>query len=236
MVLTCLGLLVSSGATAQTGMPGGSGDGGQGGHGHQGGPPGGSESGRPSAPRAPKSLKREKFDKAVSAMFRMADTNHDGTVTPDELQSVIDGRRDAVIRSRFARIDSNRNGSIDLDEFLAWQRSMGCAASSEAEAIGGSTYIAANLQPELGDGPDDRILARLIQPLSATVLVNANVHYRTGVTLDELIAYEHERFDANDTNHDGEISINEAREADGPAANHGPGTGDRPGGHRPPPQ
>ena len=83
---------------------------------------------------------------------------------------------------------------------------------SEADARGASDGpVSEAIEPELGNGPDDRIMERLIEPLNATVLVGANVQYRAGITLDELLAYEHNRFDAADADHDGEVSSDEAR-------------------------
>lgn len=227
-------LLLPAATLAQMGSMGGGNMGSHGGRGSQGGPPGdGQGTDRPSPPRSMKPLKRDKFDKAVASMFRSADVNGDGSVTPEELRSVIEGRRQALIRARFARIDRNRNGSIDLDEFSAWQRSLGSVASSEEQALGGDSVVSEVIEPEIGNGPDDRILALLVEPLSSIVIVNANVHYNAGITLEELLAYERQRFDAMDTNHDGEISMEEARSLrpDGRPGKEG----GRFGGGRPPP-
>lgn len=223
------GLLLHSAAAAQMG-PGGGGMGGQngpGGPGGLGGPSGAGRAGRPpGGARGPKPLKRERFDKVVTAMFKSADTNQDGTVTPDELRAVIDGRREAAIHARFARIDRNRDGRIDEAEFSGWQRSMGSGALSEAAALGGDGALVPEvIAPALGDGPDDGVLARLVEPFGATVIAAADVNYDAGVTLHELLAYERKRFDAADADHDGELTPDETRDLDQPEGRRVPGDG-----------
>lgn len=207
-------LMLAAGATAQMGPPGGGSGGGPGGGGPGGGGPGGGGRGQGAAPRPPKPLKLDKFDKVVTAMFRSADTNGDGTVTFDELRAITDSKRETLIRARFARIDHDHNGQIDLDEFTRWQRSLGSVALSETQPNDGG-IVREEIAPDIGKGDDARLLGELVEPLSATVLVNANVNYDAGVTLDELLAYERKRFDKLDANHDGEISMDEARAASG---------------------
>ena len=211
VLLVGVALLLPCAAIAQTGPGGGGPDGGRRGGG-RGGPPGGRRGAESVA--GPKPLKREKFDRVVTTMFRSADTNRDGIVTLDEFRAVIDRRLEAAIRARFARVDRNRDGRIDPDEFFAWQRGMGSVALSEASAVGadGASLIPEVIEPALGDGSDERLLARLVEPLGATVLAAANVNYDTGVTLDELLTYEHKRFDAADVNHDGELTPDETRD------------------------
>jgi Ca2+-binding EF-hand superfamily protein len=149
-------------------------------------------------------ISQEKFDKVVAAMFARADTNRDGMVTLAELQSLIDARREGVIRDRFKQIDTNHDGKIDIGEFIAWQQAMGSAAASDCSAYAGQGEIVPDaLGPELGYSDKDRALAIAIEPLSPLVITRANTHYRAGITLDDLLAYENARFTAADTNHDG---------------------------------
>ncbi|MFD1610940.1 EF-hand domain-containing protein [Sphingomonas tabacisoli] len=226
-----VGVLLCSAAGAQMGPPGGGGGGrggGQGRHGGFGGGPGGERM----APRPPKPLKRKRLDEIVTAMFRAADANHDGMVTLDELHAVIEARREAAIRARFERIDRNHDGRIDLDEFAAWQRAMGSAALSDAQSTGvRGAMVPEEIGPELGNDPEDRRLARFIEPLSAPVLVNANTNYDAGVSLEELLAYERKRFDAADANHDGELTIDELGEGFDPQGAPGRGAGAGRGGY-----
>ncbi|MBO9671777.1 MAG: EF-hand domain-containing protein, partial [Sphingobium sp.] len=141
------------------GFPGGGGRG----HGGRGGAMGRGQRGA-ERPRVMKPVKREKLDKVVTAMFKAADTNGDGLVTFEELKAVIEARRDARIKARFERIDTDHNGSISSAEFFAWQHDMGSLAASEDQPVaemGGP--ISEAILPELDE--DDMALRRLIEPL-----------------------------------------------------------------------
>ena len=207
MVLGVIGAMaLASPAAAQ--MGGGMGGGGGVGGGHAHGAPTEEEpsDSQPHAPRSPDQvfISLEKFDRAVTEMFKSADLNHDGMVTLAELQSVIDSRRDAIIRDRFRDIDTNHDGRIDLAEFTAWQADMGAVAGSQCAGYAGQAeLVPESFGPQLGNGPKDRALAVAIEPLSATMLTKANIHYRAGATLEDVLAYENARFSAADTNRDG---------------------------------
>ncbi len=144
----------------------------------------------------------ERFDKAVAAMFARADVNRDGMVTLAELESLLTARREEAIRARFHDIDTNHDGAISLAEFTAWQQDMGSAAASQCAAYA-ARLVPDTLAPELANNDRDDALADVIETLSALVITRANIHYRAGITLDDLLAYEHKRFNAVDTNHDG---------------------------------
>ncbi|MPS68649.1 MAG: calcium-binding protein [Novosphingobium sp.] len=241
-------LLLQSPALLAQGMGGGMGGGmgDMGGGGGGGGPGGGPDGGGPGGPgggkpRAPKPVTRKQYDKLVTAMFREADANRDGIVTIDELHAVVEARRETTIRSRFAAVDTDRNGSISQAEFMVWQKQMGSVASNEAGAFGDRDGpIADAILPVAGDGPEDYMLAAMIEPLNGTTIAHANTNYDAGVSLDELLAYEGRKFEAADKDQDGVLSMQELRPADrgakGPGAGEGPGQGPRfgaPGG-RPP--
>lgn len=230
-------LLVSSTVMAPMvmaqGMPGGMGGdgdmgGGMGGPGGQGGPGGGPGGGGPGgggAPRAPKPVKRKQFDKLVTGMFEVADTNHDGIVTIDEVHAVIEARREAAIRQRFEAVDTNHDGTISQPEFTAWQKQMGSVASTEGGGFGArDQQVADVILPETGKDRGDVMLANLIDPLSGTVVAKANTNYDAGVSLAELLAYEGKRFDDADKNHDGELSMDELRPRDREGRGGGPGS------------
>ncbi|CAM3240374.1 hypothetical protein SPAN111604_12735 [Sphingomonas antarctica] len=217
--LILLAALIGSAVSAQMGPGGGGGGSPGGGRGGRG--PGGFGGGMPHGEmRAPDPVKRDKFDKAVTAMFREADTNHDNVVTLDELQASIAAKRDVLIRARFQHVDRDSNGSIDFAEFAAWQAELGSVALSDEAAGGRNPRVASVIRPPLDK--NDRGLGQLIEPLGATVLLEADVNSDGNVTLAELLAYEGKRFDAADKNHDGEISFDELRalraseDADGP--------------------
>ena len=200
-------MMLASPAAAQRGG-GGMGGGGMGGGGgghmpHPDGPP--ADDG-PHVERNPEQvfISLEKFDKAVTEMFKSADLNHDGMVTLAELQSVIEQRRDAIIRDRFRDIDTNHDGHIDLAEFTAWQADMGAVATSQCAGYAGQAeLVPESFGPQLGNGPKDQALNVAIEPFSATMLTRANTHYRAGATLEDVLAYENARFNGADTNRDG---------------------------------
>ena len=207
MVLGVIGAMaLASPAAAQMGGGMGGGGMGGGGAGHMPRPDGPPADDGPHVERGPEQvfISLEKFDRAVTEMFKSADLNHDGMVTLAELQSVIDSRRDAIIRDRFRDIDTNHDGRIDLAEFTAWQADMGAVAGSQCAGYAGQAeLVPESFGPQLGNGPKDRALAVAIEPLSATMLTKANTHYRAGATLEDVLAYENARFSAADTNRDG---------------------------------
>ena len=149
---------------------------------------------------SPISLAR--FDKAVSALFARADVNHDGMITLAEFDALISARRNEAIVSRFHQIDTNHDGAVSLAEFTAWQQDMGSAAASQCTTYA-ARIVPDTLAMEPGNNDRDEALADVVEPLSDVLITRANIHYRAGITLDDLLAYEHKRFDAVDTNHDG---------------------------------
>ena len=168
-----------------------------------------------------KPISIEVFDKAVATMFARADTNRDGMITLAELEAVLDARRQEAIRDRFRQIDTNHDGVVSVTEFTVWQQEMGSAAASQCATYAGR-IVPDSLGPELHNSDRDDALADVIEPLSALTITRANTHYRVGITLDDLLAYEHKRFNAVDTNHDGFLEqfeietqrrINQARAA-----------------------
>lgn len=195
--------VISFQAVAQ-GLPGGGPPGG-------GPPPGGMSGGKPPM-RMMKPITREKLDKVVTAMFRTGDTNGDGLVTLDEFRAIIAVRREKLIRSRFEKIDGNKDGTVSFAEFLNWQRQMGSVADSEYQPVAaGAAIVAETIPPELGDDPGSLSLAVLIEPLSATTIINANTNYDAGVSLEELLTFERKRFDSADFDGDGQLTMEELR-------------------------
>lgn len=201
-------LLVNTSTLLAQGVPGGGPPGGE-------GPPGGG-SGRGKPPQPPKPAKRSEYDKLVKQMFEAADADRDGTITIAELHSVVEQQRTARIEHRFKTVDKDGNGLISRPEFVAWQQDMGSAAGQEFTAIGDRDGPIANaIKPVGGKDQDNRMLARLIEPLTGTAIARANSNFDAGVTLDELLAYEGLRFEAADKDHDGMLSIVEMQ-PDGP--------------------
>lgn len=201
------------------GMPGESG--GRGGGMRGGGMGGGRMPG--GRPRELKPIARKQIDGPVEEMFRAADVDKDGTVTIDELKSVLESQRQTVILERFRAIDTNNDRLIDQREFIAWQKGLGSVALSDealSEEVGG--IVPDSLSPHFGKSEADVALRLAIAPLNTVLLVNANTNYDKGVTLQELLDYERKRFDAADTDKDGELSSQELR-ALGPRSSAGPG-------------
>ena len=187
------------------GMGGGMGGGGMGGgRGSHGGDMGEAPSGGGDhQPRDMKPIALKTFDKAVESMFRIADANHDGIVTLAEFESVVTARRAAVIRERFHAIDANHDGRIDEAEFIAWESRKGSAAMVDDTASEFSELVPDSIGPDLGEGERNVALMIAVEPLNPVVIARANTNYNAGITLDELMTYEHLRFTKADTNQDG---------------------------------
>jgi len=216
--------VLASQALAQ-GVPPGGGGGQQPPGGGRGAPPDGQQ-----RPREAKPVKRAELDEAATATFRSADSNRDGLVTLEEVRAIFQARRDTIIRERFSRIDSDGSGAIDQAEFLAWQGRMGSAASVDGGgAPGRDAPVEEALRPELGEGMEDRMLARLIEPLSAITIVAANTNYDGGVSLEEWLTYQRKRFDGADADGDGKLTMEEMRSLM-PSAGRGGEPGGGPGG------
>jgi len=162
-------------------------------------------------PRASKPLERGDIDKAVEKMFRTADTDRDGLLALAEFNAVISARKDKVIAERFAQVDTDRNQSISTAEFAQWQRALGAVVLSDRQGLEqDDPLVAEDLPLEFSRNDDVALLTRLIEPLNATMLVAANTDYDAGASLAEILAYEHQRFDAADTNKDGWLTWDEA--------------------------
>lgn len=164
--------------------------------------------------RPGEALRRDKFDEAVGKMFASADSDRNGLLTLAELRATIEARKVAAIRGRFAGIDANRDQSLSYAEFDQWQRSLGSAALTDAAAAAASiAAVSEDIGPEPERGPGGLVLARLVAPLNATMLVSANTDYDAGASLAEIAALEGRRFEAADANTDGWVTEDELRQA-----------------------
>lgn len=159
-------------------------------------------------------IRRDRFDDSVEKMFASADTDRDGQVTLAELRAAIEARKVAAIQGRFASIDADRNQSVSFAEFDRWQRSLGSVVlSDEGAAAASNTVVSEDIRPEPIRGPGGPVLARLVVPLNATMLVAANTDHDGGASLAEVAAYEGKRFEAVDSNDDGWVTDGELRQA-----------------------
>ena len=64
-------------------------------------------------------MSRTDLQAALEQRFDAADSNRDGTLTPDERTANAKTRREAGRERMFARLDTDRNGSISKEEFDA---------------------------------------------------------------------------------------------------------------------
>ena len=160
-------------------------------------------------------VKRSRFDEAVEKMFASGDTDRSGLITLAELRAVIEARKDESIRGRFANIDTDRNQAVSFAEFNQWQRSLGSVVLSDegAAAASNNTLVSEDIRPAPERGPGGQVLARLVVPLNATMLVSANADHDGGASLAEVVAYEGNRFDTVDSNDDGWVTDEELRQA-----------------------
>jgi len=147
-------------------------------------------------------------------MFASGDSDRNGLLTLAELRAAIEARKDAAIRSRFAGVDADRNQAVSFAEFNQWQRSLGSVVlSEEGAAAASNTVVSEDIRPEPVRGRGGLVLARLVAPLNATMLVAANADHDGGASLAEVAAYEGKRFEAADANSDGWVTDDELRQA-----------------------
>lgn len=148
-------------------------------------------------------VRRERFDEAVGKMFAAADADRNGLIALSELRAVIEQRKVAAIRARFAAVDADRNDALSFAEFDRWQRSLGSVVlSDDGAAAASNTVVAEDVGPPPERGPGAMVLARLVIPLNATMLVAANTDHDGGASLAEIAAFEGRHFETVDTNDD----------------------------------
>lgn len=165
--------------------------------------------------RPGEAIRRDRFDQAVEKMFASADTDRNGLLTLAELRATIESRKVAAIRSRFASIDADRNQAVSFAEFNQWQRSLGSVVmSEEGAAVASNTLVSEDVGPEPERGQGAMVLARLVVPLNATMLVAANTNHDGGASLGEVAAFEGKHFEAADANEDGWVTEEEMQQAE----------------------
>lgn len=163
----------------------------------------------PGPPPGAKPLRRDQFDEVVARLFAAGDGNRDGTITLAEFNAAIAARRERAIRERFAAIDGDRNQALSYAEFSQWQNAMGSTVLADGVAAGGGALVAEEITIGFGDGDRDQIAERVIEPLTATALVEANEDYDSGVSLAELVAWEGRAFARFDDNSDNFVTFAE---------------------------
>lgn len=209
LLLGLSALLLVTPAAAQQGPPGGR-EGREGGMGR-----GRHQEGGPPRMRAIEPVGRERFDRIVTDMFRAADSDRDGLVTIGEVRAITAARRDVLIAKRFETVDRNGDRTVSRDEFFAWQHDLGSVAQSEEAQAIGRGIVPETIAPDFRSEMEGRLLTGMLEPLSAALVVEANINYDAGLSLDELLAYEGKRFDEADRDRNKAISINEAPRREG---------------------
>ena len=75
---------------------------------------------------APKNISRADYLKAIDSRFGAIDANHDGIVTKAELAAIeaqvaqqLTTARNQKMRDEFNKLDTNKDGKLSLDEFMA---------------------------------------------------------------------------------------------------------------------
>ncbi len=230
-VLTLALLAISATAMAQTpGGGGGVGGGGDHGGGDHAGGMSPEEAQRMMAerqqPKPPKPIRKEAYDATVREEFAACDLNKDGFVSLDELHQILDARRAQIIDARFTTVDTNHDGTINRDEFNAWQRRQGDAEISQFSGAHGKALPPgdemdvdlASGRPRRGKGEtkESLMISLIITPINTKTLIEADTNHDGRLSLAEDLAFQDAVFDKADTNHDAFLDIQEimiAREA-----------------------
>lgn len=185
---------------AQSGPPGGMPPGGM--------PPGGAMPGRP--PKPPKPLELDTLLEAVGDQHRAADVDRDGNLTLTEVREQIRDHATRAVRRRFGEIDADRSGAIDFAEFADWKGRMGSLVLSDVAAASIRTDLVPETLPlELGTGENAMILRMLLEPVGATLIVQADANADGRVDAGELQQHQRGKFDRLDANRDGALDFTE---------------------------
>jgi Ca2+-binding EF-hand superfamily protein len=135
------------------------------------------------AAQAPQQQTRADFAKNVDAAFAVADANHDGFVTRNEIESMqtkelqsLKAAQQQRLQEEFKKLDTDKNGSISLAEFSA---------------------VARPLPP--------------VQPDAPITQLDTNKDGKIG--RDEYRAPKLASFDKADANHDGTLTVQELQAA-----------------------
>jgi hypothetical protein len=144
---------------------------------------------------------RQQVIERTDQRFARLDANHDGRVTPDEVRSTGEHRRDEMRQHMFDRLDANHDGNISREEFAQ--------AHAMHDGPGGpGGHRGRHMGPPPGGpgGPEG----------AGHGMRGARMFGDQGfVTLEQMRARALERFDRADANHDGTLTAAERRAAHG---------------------
>ncbi|KWV91069.1 EF-hand domain-containing protein [Erythrobacter sp. YT30] len=183
-------------------------------------PPGGAANRiRSRMPKAPDPIPVAKFDKAVARQHREADLDRDGYLTIKEVRLSIDRLADEAIAIRFAAIDTDRNRIIEFEEFADWQKTMGSRALSDLSAASiNQSMVPSEVPFHAGDDFKGRIFGRMIRPLNASLVAQADANLDGKVDVLELQTIQRRQFAMLDANSDGFLVMTEFPNARGDRA------------------
>lgn len=137
------------------------------------------------APQQPKPITRSEFMTQLNSGFAAMDTNHDGFLSPAEIQAAQENDRQKVqaaarakLAAEFKQLDTNHDGQLSLQEF-------------EAIAV-----VRANATPQ-------------------QIFQQFDTNHDGKVSAAEFKAPRMQQFDRADTNHDGVVTPAEAAATQG---------------------
>lgn len=114
------------------------------------------------APRAPHALRgdanadgrisRDEFVQGRVARLTAVDANRDGSVSPEEMRSGIDTRRNQQVSARFDAADADGNGMLSREEFVSAHGSRGERAGRGGHRGGGHRMGASRAGVDLNGG------------------------------------------------------------------------------------
>ena len=167
---------------------------------------------RPGRPDPNASETRQQVIARVDALFARLDANHDGRVTPEEMQAMGERRRGEMQQHAgemrehagdmrqhmFDRLDTNHDGSISREEFAAAHQAGGPHPGMMPPPPGGPE--GAESHRGMGGGGRGGMGMRMFGDQGF-------------ITLEQMRARALERFDRADANHDGVLTPAERQAA-----------------------
>lgn len=186
------------------------------------------QNGAPDAPRPPHGqwgqramknapLKREDVIARTKAMFAKLDPQNTGSITPESVRALVEKKMAEHRAKSFDRLDTNHDGMISKDEFMA--------ARMPQQKMGDMPPPPEGAAPPPGEGKrmvhgmrfrdrGHRMMGMMAGHMMLhRLFTEADTNHDGKLTLDEVLAYRLAKFDAADTNHDGVISPEERQAA-----------------------
>lgn len=155
---------------------------------------------------------RNSVDDALARWFAQADQNHDGALTPDEMQA--DAAR------FFARLDTDGNGDIDPEEVInyEWEVAPEIQVNARLRRPGGEKLPAGEDEQQhrrtmttAGIGGGLQGAARYALLNIPEPVVAADVNLDRSITLAEFRQAGLERFQLLDTSHAGRLGLEQLK-------------------------